>query len=57
VLGVLALVGVLVMMGMVAMDLGYENPAAFTIMFKRAFGSPPLAYLGLRNNRVPTGPA
>ncbi len=33
----------------VAMDLGYENPAAFTIMFKRAFGKPPLAYLGLRN--------
>jgi AraC-like DNA-binding protein len=32
----------------VAMDLGYENPAAFTIMFKRAFGSPPLTYLGLR---------
>ncbi|NBJ10683.1 AraC family transcriptional regulator [Microvirga arsenatis] len=41
----------------VAMDLGYENPAAFTIMFKRAFGSPPLAYLGLRNNRAPTAPA
>lgn len=33
----------------VAMDLGYENPAAFTIMFKRAFGSPPLSYLGLRD--------
>ena len=32
----------------VAMDLGYENPAAFTLMFKRAFGSPPLTYLGLR---------
>jgi AraC-like DNA-binding protein len=32
----------------VAIDLGYENPAAFTLMFKRAFGSPPLAYLGLR---------
>ncbi|WP_244471897.1 AraC family transcriptional regulator [Rhizobium phaseoli] len=32
----------------VAMELGYENPAAFTIMFKRAFGKPPLAYLGLR---------
>jgi AraC-like DNA-binding protein len=32
----------------VAMDLGYENPAAFTLMFKRAFGSPPLKYLGLR---------
>lgn len=35
----------------VAIDLGYENPAAFTIMFKRAFGSPPLTYLGLRNGR------
>jgi len=32
----------------VAMDLGYENPAAFTLMFRRAFGSPPLTYLGLR---------
>jgi AraC-like DNA-binding protein len=32
----------------VAMDLGYENPAAFTLMFKRAFGSPPLKYLGVR---------
>ena len=32
----------------VALDLGYENPAAFTLMFKRAFGKPPLAYLGLR---------
>lgn len=41
----------------VAMDLGYENPAAFTIMFKRVFGSSPLAYLGLRNNRVHTEPA
>jgi len=33
----------------VAVDLGYETPAAFTLMFKRAFGSPPLAYLGLRS--------
>jgi AraC-like DNA-binding protein len=33
----------------VAIDLGYENPAAFTLMFKRAFGSPPLTYLGIRN--------
>lgn len=32
----------------VAIDLGYENPAAFTLMFRRAFGGPPLAYLGLR---------
>jgi AraC-like DNA-binding protein len=29
----------------VAIDLGYRNPAAFTTMFKRAFGRPPLAYL------------
>jgi AraC-like DNA-binding protein len=36
----------------VAIDLGYENPAAFTLMFKRAFGSPPLSYLGLRNTRA-----
>lgn len=35
----------------VALDLGYENPAAFTLMFKRAFGSPPLTYLGLRNHK------
>jgi AraC-like DNA-binding protein len=34
----------------VAMDLGYENPAAFTLMFKRAFGSPPLKYLGMRGD-------
>nr|WP_276571606.1 helix-turn-helix transcriptional regulator [Bradyrhizobium sp. dw_78] len=32
----------------VACELGYESPAAFTLMFRRAFGSPPLAYLGLR---------
>ncbi len=32
----------------VALDLGYENPSAFTLMFKRAFGRPPLDYLGLR---------
>ena len=32
----------------VAIDLGYENPAAFRIMFKKAFGAPPIAYLGLR---------
>jgi AraC-like DNA-binding protein len=36
----------------VAIDLGYENPAAFTLMFKRAFGSPPLAYLGIRSARM-----
>ena len=35
----------------VAMDLGYENPAAFTLMFKRAFGSPPLTYLGIRSGQ------
>lgn len=29
----------------VAMDLGYDNPAAFTSMFKRSLGSPPNAYL------------
>jgi AraC-like DNA-binding protein len=34
----------------VAIDLGYENPAAFTLMFRRAFGNPPLAYLGLRKS-------
>jgi AraC-like DNA-binding protein len=32
----------------IAIDLGYENPAAFSLMFRRAFGSPPLVYLGLR---------
>jgi AraC-like DNA-binding protein len=36
----------------IAIDLGYENPAAFTLMFKRAFGSPPLTYLGLRGHRA-----
>jgi AraC-like DNA-binding protein len=34
----------------VALDLGYENPAAFTLMFRRAFGDSPLAYLGLRRS-------
>lgn len=32
----------------VASDLGYDNPTAFTTMFKRTFGAPPLAYLKLR---------
>ena len=36
----------------VAIDLGYENPAAFTLMFRRAFGSPPLTYLGLRGSGI-----
>jgi AraC-like DNA-binding protein len=36
----------------VAIDIGYENPAAFTLMFKKAFGMPPLTYLGLRSGRV-----
>jgi AraC-like DNA-binding protein len=40
----------------VAMDFGYENPAAFTLMFKRTFGSPPLAYLGLRQPQHEGGP-
>lgn len=35
----------------VAIDLGYENPSAFTTMFRRSFGSPPLQYLGLRRER------
>lgn len=39
----------------VAFDLGYDNPAAFTSMFKRAFGSPPLTYLGLRTSGTPQG--
>jgi hypothetical protein len=38
----------------VAMDLGHENLAAFTILFKRAFERPPLSYLGFRNDRAPT---
>lgn len=29
----------------VAMDLGYDNPAAFTSMFRRSLGAPPNAYL------------
>lgn len=37
----------------IAIDLGYENPAAFTLMFRRSFGSPPLAYLGLRASERP----
>jgi AraC-like DNA-binding protein len=30
----------------VALDLGYENPAAFTAMFKRVLGASPRKYLG-----------
>lgn len=30
----------------VALDLGYDNPAAFTTMFKRILGASPRAYLG-----------
>ena len=30
----------------VALDLGYDNPAAFTTMFKRVLGASPRAYLG-----------
>ena len=29
----------------VALDLGYDNPAAFTAMFKRVLGSSPRSYL------------
>ncbi len=29
----------------VALDLGYDNPAAFTTMFKRVLGSSPRSYL------------
>jgi AraC-like DNA-binding protein len=36
----------------VALDMGYENPAAFTLMFRRVFGSSPLSYLGLRRSKV-----
>jgi len=39
----------------VALDLGYENPAAFTLAFRRAFGRPPLEYLGLRTPKPPKG--
>jgi AraC-like DNA-binding protein len=31
---------------MVAVALGYDNPAAFTTMFKRALGAPPSRYFG-----------
>lgn len=30
----------------VALDMGYDNPAAFTTMFRRITGSPPRAYAG-----------
>ena len=30
---------------LVALDLGYDNPAAFTTMFKRSLGLSPRAYL------------
>ena len=41
----------------IAIDLGYENPAAFTLMFRRAFGSAPLTYLGLRGQSRPLNDA
>jgi AraC-like DNA-binding protein len=34
----------------VASEMGYDNPTAFTAMFKRTFGAPPLAYLKLRGD-------
>lgn len=30
----------------IALDLGYDNPAAFTAMFRRTLGAPPRAFLG-----------
>jgi len=36
----------------VALDMGYDNPAAFTLMFRRVFGSSPLSYLGLRRSKA-----
>ena len=46
----------------VAMDLGYDNPAAFTSMFKRRLGSPPRTYAARENSRafrdgLPTTPS
>lgn len=34
----------------VALDMGYENPAAFTTMFRRSFGVPPAAYVKARRD-------
>ncbi|HYP63065.1 MAG TPA: helix-turn-helix domain-containing protein [Acidocella sp.] len=34
---------------LVALDLGYDNPAAFTAMFKRALGLSPRNYLKQQN--------
>ena len=33
----------------VALDLGYDSPAAFTSMFRRALGAPPSRYFGQRS--------
>jgi len=35
----------------VALDLGYDNPAAFTAMFKRILGAAPRNYLQFKNSR------
>lgn len=35
----------------VALDQGYESPAAFTTMFKRILGKPPSAFMGQRPDR------
>ena len=40
----------------VALDLGYDNPAAFTTMFKRSLGASPRSYLGRATGRPPEPP-
>jgi AraC-like DNA-binding protein len=36
----------------VALDLGYDSPAAFTTMFKRLMGVPPSRYFSARDGRA-----
>ena len=41
----------------VALDLGYESPAAFTTMFKKSLGMPPSRYFSTGANRSFAGDA
>jgi AraC-like DNA-binding protein len=38
---------------LVALDLGYESPAAFTTMFKKSLGVPPSRYFAGTGGRLP----
>jgi AraC-like DNA-binding protein len=37
---------------MVAMDLGYDSPSAFSAMFRKALGSPPTGFMAQGNREI-----